>query len=295
MKQGKKVSNLNKMNFGGVSLPYNVRIYGFKALCGGKQHFYITPKLHHHNYYEVHFSLDGFVNYNIGNKNITLESGQYLIITPKIKHQATSFSDPLYRLTLLFGFEPQNVKNPVSDEFRKQDYWTGTISVQMKDAFDFIVREAAKNSLLSPHLIGNRVFELLCLLLRDMGINEAPVDTGANSETDIRLTIAKQYILDNVNFPIICTDVSSYCHLSYKQLNRLFLKNEGVSLLEFIHSAKISAAQRTRSEKPITPSARSAKCFTSPTNTTSTAFSKSTAALPRGIIAAPYDNTAYRF
>ena len=243
MKQGKKVSNLNKMNFGGVSLPYNVRIYGFKALCGGKQHFYITPKLHHHNYYEVHFSLDGFVNYNIGNKNITLESGQYLIITPKIKHQATSFSDPLYRLTLLFGFEPQNVKNPVSDEFRKQDYWTGTISVQMKDAFDFIVREAAKNSLLSPHLIGNRVFELLCLLLRDMGINEAPVDTGANSETDIRLTIAKQYILDNVNFPIICTDVSSYCHLSYKQLNRLFLKNEGVSLLEFIHSAKISAAQ----------------------------------------------------
>ena len=243
MKQGKKVSNLNKMNFWGVSLPYNVRIYGFKALCGGKQHFYITPKLHHHNYYEVHFSLDGFVNYNIGNKNITLESGQYLIITPKIKHQATSFSDPLYRLTLLFGFEPENVKNPVSDEFRKQDYWTGTISVQMKEAFDFIVREAAKNSLLSPHLIGNRVFELLYLLLRDMGINEAPVDTGANSETDIRLTIAKQYILDNVNFPIICTDVSSYCHLSYKQLNRLFLKNEGVSLLEFIHSAKISAAQ----------------------------------------------------
>ena len=42
---------------------------------------------------------------------------------------------------------------------------------------------------------------------------------------------------------LCCEDVAGYCYLSVKQLNRIFLKYERITLLTYIHREKLRAAE----------------------------------------------------
>ena len=51
------------------------------------------------------------------------------------------------------------------------------------------------------------------------------------------------FIADNPDRFFTCEEIASYCYLSVKQLNRLFLKYERTSLLSYIHNKKINDAK----------------------------------------------------
>ena len=66
---------------------------------------------------------------------------------------------------------------------------------------------------------------------------------------DMRLVKAKQFIEDNIHLFLSCEDIAAYCYLSVKQLNRIFLKNEGVTLLGYLHAKKTEEAKRLLVDK----------------------------------------------
>jgi len=69
-----------------------------------------------------------------------------------------------------------------------------------------------------------------------------------NINPDVRLSDAKQYIKDNLNFNITCNQVAQHCYISVKQLSRIFMKYEGVTLMKYITMAKTEAAEQLLSD-----------------------------------------------
>ncbi len=98
-----------------------------------------------------------------------------------------------------------------------------------------------------PLMRSHKIFEVILSLAIAAGL-EDDADSGFESECDARLALAKQYIKDNINSPLTCPEVSQYCHLSCKQLSRIFSKNEGMPLMGYIHKIKIEAAEKLISE-----------------------------------------------
>ena len=97
--------------------------------------------------------------------------------------------------------------------------------------------------------VKNRIFEIIHEIAEPIsGKKKRTVSTPLLEGCDMRLFKAKQFIKDNPHVVLGCDDLASYCDISAKQLNRIFLKYERVSLLEYIHMCKVDEAKRRLSE-----------------------------------------------
>ncbi|MBR5507774.1 MAG: helix-turn-helix transcriptional regulator, partial [Clostridia bacterium] len=108
---------------------------------------------------------------------------------------------------------------------------------------DGIFLECDKNSILSPVLIKNRVFDIICSVARSAEISEKAISKNISDES-LKVAIAKQYIDDNLNVFLTCQDVAEQCHFNTKYLNRIFKKETGMTLLTYIHKTKTEEAER---------------------------------------------------
>ena len=63
--------------------------------------------------------------------------------------------------------------------------------------------------------------------------------------------MAKQYIEDNVELNPSVSDVAEYCHLSAKQLTRIFNGFEGISPGEYIIRARVSRIEALLSDRSL--------------------------------------------
>lgn len=70
-------------------------------------------------------------------------------------------------------------------------------------------------------LIENRIFEILILLLRVIGYKENIVKPE-NDSVGYHLGLAKKFISDNIENDLSVSDVADYCHISARQLSRIF-------------------------------------------------------------------------
>lgn len=81
------------------------------------------------------------------------------------------------------------------------------------------------------------IFQLLLALDRSSGFREEALPEAG--EEDSRVSMAKQYVLDNIDRPIPCPELANYCHLSQKQLTRLFLLHTGMTPATYVRSQNI--------------------------------------------------------
>ncbi len=107
----------------------------------------------------------------------------------------------------------------------------------------YCTETAQKSTPYRETLIKNRVFELLSHISGDFDFVSAKRDVKAVPESDVRLFKAKQFIKDNPNVFAGCKELAMYCNVSPKQLNRIFVKYEGVPLLKYIHNEKLMQAK----------------------------------------------------
>jgi AraC-like DNA-binding protein len=115
------------------------------------------------------------------------------------------------------------------------------IPEDVTDSLDFITRRVNSKADYNDVIIKNRLYEIIALIA---DCHSSKNRSGFHSDSDLRLERAKQYIDDNPHTFFICDEVAYYCHLSTKQLGRLFKENEGCSLLQYIHKKKIDLAKQ---------------------------------------------------
>jgi len=56
--------------------------------------------------------------------------------------------------------------------------------------------------------------------------------------------MAKKYINDNVHTPLTVPEVADYCCISPKQLTRIFLREEGIHISEYIRRTRCKQIER---------------------------------------------------
>ena len=102
----------------------------------------------------------------------------------------------------------------------------------MEKNLAFADLEAGQRKEMSALLVENSIAETLISVLRLAGMPERTEDIP-EQENGI-LPMAKQFIKDNMNRAVTVAETAEYCHLSTKQLTRIFLRFQGCTPKEYI-------------------------------------------------------------
>ena len=182
----------------------------FKDIAIDSDRRYITPKAHHHAAFELHLVTEGMQAYEVNGKHYRVEAGRFLLIYPGTVHTVGTAAPFTRKVSVVFC---RTVERPL-------DCFFGKSSARMTDNVERILSEAAYDKEISPLLIEHMILELLVLIFRAVGIKETtPPSLPCENEW---LALAKQYLQDNLESAPSVADVAEYCHLSTKQLTRIF-------------------------------------------------------------------------
>ena len=208
----------------------------FKQLSHTRDSRTVTLNPHHHTDYEVHLICRGSHAYEIGDNVIQLQAGMFLLIPPGVRHRVLGASEDMQKYSITFH----------SDYRPACDHWAGPLTERMQADLKFIGEEAGKTGGCARQLIGGCVLELILLLLRTVGY-EGPETPPLPEESgeDERMALARRYIADNVERSISVEDVAYYCHLSTRQLARLFWEQAGVSPARYLQAEKMQAVRQS--------------------------------------------------
>lgn len=214
-----------------------VRNCYLKHLITDEDVAHITPKPHHHKGFETHIIQDGFQEYQCENNLFCVQKGSFLLLSPAIEHQVLSTASCTTKYSLTFECTPSLQADltllPTNGTV------IGQLSPRMEEIFQHLSEEYHYKKQNSALLIRNAVFEILILFFRHLGLKEKPAQAEA-SEEDFRLTLAKQYIQDNVKAALSVSDVANYCHISTKQLTRIFETKEHTTPARYIQNKRVS-------------------------------------------------------
>lgn len=188
-----------------------------------------TKKSHHHTGFEIHMINEGFQTYEINGQEFKVSDGSFLLIPPHIQHRSINSTNMILKHSLTFDFPASGcIHNNII---------LSRIPQRINDNIKFINSEKEYNKKTSLFLIENAVFEIIVLMLRMAEYAETEnVDT--NSTIDLRIALAKQYIADNIKESLRISEISNYCHISTKQLTRIFSETENITPSQYIQKQR---------------------------------------------------------
>jgi AraC-like DNA-binding protein len=68
---------------------------------------------------------------------------------------------------------------------------------------------------------------------------------------DPRVSLVKQYVEDNIFRNITVAELATYCYISEKHLERIFLQNTGCTLMEFVRQRKCREIEKLLSDSSL--------------------------------------------
>lgn len=203
----------------------------------------LNHRFHHHAFFELHFITEGEICYGFKEKSITVRSGQFIVVPPLMVHRVEDHSAEFCKLTVAMEIEKNS---PEFDSMVKLCARVFDIDRDVISAISIIGEYSRTRQEYSVERISLWLQAVVYGVL-----TKAPhrsVSQNLDDSPDTRFLKAKKYIEDNHDVFFSCDEVARYCHLSTKQLGRLFLQYEGIGLSEFIRNAKLDAAKRMLSQ-----------------------------------------------
>lgn len=193
---------------------------------------------HSHNFYELYFFLRGDVTYTVEKDRRKIEPGDIIIILPGDHHFGTINPDVPYE-RYVFKFPaariPPHMRELLS---QKSNFYLGTDTVKgyfdKSDAF-YAGYETACDDL---YVLMNSL--LAIILIAVCKTTQSPkLENPASSVTAMII----DYVNENLTKPMDLTVLSEAFNYSQSYLSVEFKKHMQVSLMQYIRSKKIFAAQ----------------------------------------------------
>ena len=221
---------------------------------------------HYHTSFELHMVVAGKKTYRFAGEEHCIRSGRYLMIPPGMKHCVVDGTTDMVKFSVTFDCAAGSPFAGVGEAL------TGDTDPQVTENLQFIRSQGKQMGVYTKSVVGARLFESLILLLRQWGLEAtAPVEQSAE---DARLTMAKQYIRDNIAWNPQVSDVAQYCYLSTKQLTRLFLKGEDMAPTAYIQGCRTKTLEYLLEHTTLTLSQISEKMHFSSENYLNAYFKK---------------------
>ena len=197
----------------------------------------ILANNHAHPFYEIHFVLSGEVCYLCDGIPFTAREEEALLLPPNASHRFCRQDTPFSMAYLAFRLKP--------DAEALMPFPEQTTVFPFTEEVTRCVREIAKwaeiNDVFSAPLIGSRFLEILHTTCICLGMEFPPMTAAAE---DARVTAAKQYISQNRHCRISCEDVANACGISRKQLGRIFKKQTGKTLNDYLQETQLMYAEK---------------------------------------------------
>ncbi|MBE6606106.1 MAG: AraC family transcriptional regulator [Ruminococcaceae bacterium] len=201
----------------------------------------ISKKEHHHAGFEIHIINNGHQIYKSYGKEYKLEPECFIIIPPGFKHICAHSAKHTTKFSITFNTNEKNKYFSLFSNINKPVF--AKVPKEIISSLDFIVNNYKSGGFMSECLVENRFFELIIMLLGFCGFTDISEPENEIGE-DVRITMAKQYIKDNIESNPKVSDVASYCYLSEKQLTRLFKISDDITPLTYIQKQKISHIEK---------------------------------------------------
>lgn len=221
------LEDVNNINICDLPVCDNTFDVIFVVALGGDNIDKQNYRFHSHTFYELHFILDGDIVYEADGEEFLFDKGHIVLFKPDCLHRVKSSGNKLMKLTLGFemtdGCEFHDVP-PISHYDMKP----------VENEFLNLILKNIRLGECSEKLLKKQFTDLLYMIF-----DKAVVNTPEDDKCDDRVYMAKRYIADNQSELFNCSDVAAYCHLSAKQLGRLFQKYENMSVLDYIHKSKM--------------------------------------------------------
>jgi len=245
-----RVNKLSKLGFTDADNTTGLKIHWIRWIAFENSEN-VSRQKHKHSFYEAHFVLSGTNEYTVNNdEEISLQEGEGIIISPESTHRVIGINKELTKLSITFAFSKE--KN-IFSKMEPRNAFFFSLNSEIITEINAILKEADRLDGFSPTIIRNRIFNILCNIIRlDPEMCYENKDSNLLLPTDIRVNSAKQYIDDNKNLFLTCDDVARYCHFNTKYLNRIFKAQTGQTLLEYIHEVKRKEAERLLLETSLT-------------------------------------------
>ena len=192
----------------------------------------ITKKVHFHTGFEIHIMTEGSQEYQIAANQYTIEKGSFLLIYPNVPHRILAASPQAEKYSFIF----QKETVPAIACF------FGMVPQRILDNLAFLAAEKALKREISGILIENCILEILVSIFRLTGIPENPMPS--QQENNAIVSLAKQYIADNIELSPTVSTVADYCYLSPRQLTRLFNIFEGTTPGEYIACRRVRRTEQ---------------------------------------------------
>ena len=205
-----------------------------KQITLDRDRTHITRKRHFHTCVEVHIIEKGYQIYEIEDEYIRIEKGGFLIIPPLTCHSA--IEELLGTEKYSFTFELKN--NGMAEELLTGigSYFFGVTPIAVRECISCIEEEKRERKPYHTVLICNRVLECILQMLRSFP--SAVAETTVEPFGDMRLKLAKQYIEDNICDAVSVDEIAEYCYVGKKQLTRIFLREAGCTVAEYVRLAR---------------------------------------------------------
>lgn len=198
----------------------------------------MTPLMHRHSFFELHITLEGKVAYCLEDNTLIQENDDFVLLAPNTMHRIEPLEDGFVRVSITFLTKPGSL---IDRMLSSKTHIFGKIDDTIKKNIEFITQIGIRGGAYAELLCANRIFEIIHTI--------AQGDYGSSAILYNRRTVndyldkAKKYILDNPHLFLNCEEVAAYCHISSKQLGRIFQKFEKMSLHKYLHSCKLKDAQ----------------------------------------------------
>ncbi|MBQ9805074.1 MAG: helix-turn-helix transcriptional regulator [Clostridia bacterium] len=211
-----------------------------KWVCVARDRMHITRKRHHHTGFEVHLIEKGAQVYEIGGATVEVRAGEFLLISPNVRHTVLHADPQTEKYSFFFSLADAGTEHLSPSQ---EPFVTGRTPAQIEENLRFLSAQRRSGAAYVQCVVGNRVLECLLLLFRQLSWAKAS-HAEHTSDEDLRLSLAKQYIADNVCRPIGVEDVASYCCIGTKQMTRIFHRCEGITVAEYVRRARCEAIER---------------------------------------------------
>ena len=219
------------MNFPAFELPMNLKTIWVETVDFLSIRNDVTKEVHAHSFLEVHFLFSGTVTYRWDETYFEVCSGQAFLIPAQKEHKYISCSDDVLKTTIAFSCD--------SALFAEAKIFAFDDDIARN--FDKMFEMCEQNNVFTPYVISGKAMEILYTVLQSVS-SKLPEFTAAKH--DPRFLVAKEFIENNFDKRITCSHVANECCLSVKQLNRIFCKETGESISNYINAVKTKYAKK---------------------------------------------------
>ncbi len=203
---------------------------------------------HSHTYYELHIVTEGENRYQIGEEEIVVGKGEFLLITPNLAHTIIGRRSNTEKYGLCFLVHTQEHASREECRIVSLLPKEGYVLSRASDAMMQLI-ELAANEKKTPAWGSVRNVRLLCGLILVEAVrilNGSPGLPAGNTpyRNDERFALAKQFITDNIKHGITSQVVANTIHISMRQLDRIFLKESGLTVARYMEMYRYNMAKQ---------------------------------------------------